>query len=38
MTNAQQQFADFATEQIEASMRFARISLYSTERLIKLQV
>lgn len=38
MNNAQQQFADFATEQIEASMRFARISLDATERMIKLQV
>lgn len=38
MNTAQQQFADFATEQIETSMRFARISLDSTERLIKLQV
>lgn len=38
MTNAQQQFADFATEQIETAMRFARISLDSTERLVKLQV
>jgi len=38
MTNAQQQFAEFATEQIETAMRFARISLDSTERLIKLQV
>lgn len=38
MTNAQQQFADFATEQIETTMRFAHISLDSTERLIKLQM
>lgn len=38
MNNAQQQFAEFFTEQIETSMRFARISLDSTERLIKLQV
>lgn len=38
MSNAQQQFTDFTTEQIEIAMRFARISLDSTERLIKLQV
>lgn len=38
MTNAQQQITDFATEQVEIAMRFARISLDSTERLIKLQV
>lgn len=38
MTTAQQQFADFATEQIEIGLRFARISLDSTERLAKLQL
>ena len=38
MTTAQQQFSAFATEQIEVAMRFARISLDSSERLIKLQV
>lgn len=38
MTTAQQQFSAFATEQIEVGMRFARISLDSTERLFKLQV
>lgn len=38
MSNAQQQFADFTTEQIEIGMRFARISLDSAERMIKLQM
>ena len=38
MTTAQQQFADFTTEQVEIAMRFARISLDSTERLVKLQL
>ncbi|WP_035053878.1 phasin family protein [Andreprevotia chitinilytica] len=35
---AQQQFADFATENVETALRFARIGLDSTERLVKLQL
>ena len=38
MTTAQQQFNDFATEQFEIILRFARISIDATERLVKLQV
>lgn len=38
MTTAQQQFADFTTEQVELGLRFARISLDSTERFVKLQL
>ena len=38
MTTAQQQFSDFATEQLETVLRFARISIDSADRLVKLQV
>lgn len=38
MTTAQQQFSAFATEQVEVALRFARISIDSVERIIKLQV
>lgn len=38
MSQAQQQVADLATEQIETVLRFARLSLDSTERLFKVQV
>jgi phasin family protein len=37
-TTAQQQFNNFATEQVEIALRFARISLDSVDRLAKLQV
>jgi phasin family protein len=37
-TTAQQQFSNFATEQVEIALRFARISLDSVDRLAKLQV
>ncbi|KAF0815263.1 hypothetical protein IGB42_00344 [Andreprevotia sp. IGB-42] len=35
---AQQQFTDFATENVETYLRFARIGLDSAERLVKLQL
>ncbi|SMC19268.1 phasin family protein [Andreprevotia lacus DSM 23236] len=35
---AQQQFSDFATENVETYLRFARIGLDSAERLLKLQL
>lgn len=38
MSQAQQQIADLATEQIETVLRFARLSLDSSERLFKVQV
>ncbi|AMC34142.1 phasin family protein [Janthinobacterium sp. B9-8] len=38
MTTAQQQFSAFATEQVEVALRFARISIDSAERIMKLQV
>jgi phasin family protein len=38
MTTAQQQYTNFATEQVETALRFARISLDSLDRLAKLQV
>lgn len=38
MNTAQQQYSEFATDQIEASIRFARISLDSVERIVKLQL
>ncbi|WP_028455152.1 phasin family protein [Chitinilyticum litopenaei] len=37
-TNAQQQFNDFATDQVETTLRFARIALDTTERLAKLNI
>ncbi|WP_047391816.1 MULTISPECIES: phasin family protein [Chitinibacter] len=38
MTTAQQQYSNFATEQVETALRFARISLDSFDRLAKLQI
>lgn len=38
MTTAQQQINDFATEQLETALRFARISIDAADRLVKLQV
>ncbi|GGP26385.1 phasin family protein [Silvimonas amylolytica] len=38
MSQAQQQFAELATGQIETVLRFARLSLDSSERLFKVQV
>ena len=38
MTTAQQQMNDFATEQLETVLRFARISIDAAERMVKLQV
>ncbi|BCL75131.1 hypothetical protein JHS3_08670 [Jeongeupia sp. HS-3] len=38
MSQAQQQFADFATEHVETALRFARIYLDSAERLTKLNL
>ncbi|WP_255989270.1 phasin family protein [Chitinolyticbacter albus] len=38
MSQAQQQFIDFATDYVESSLRFARISLDSVERVTKLNL
>lgn len=38
MISAQQQYSEYTTEQIETSLRFARISLDSMERVVKLQL
>lgn len=38
MTTAQQQFNDYATQQLETLLGFARISMDAAERMVKLQV
>ncbi|WP_297572818.1 phasin family protein [uncultured Deefgea sp.] len=38
MTTAQQQLNDFATEQLETVLRFARISIDTADRLVQLQI
>lgn len=38
MNTAQQQYTEYTTDQIETSLRFARISLDSMERIVKLQL